>query len=69
MTSKQILLIIGGALFAALVYWLRAEFNISFSKYSSGDPKDIDFSWGMCLLWAVFGGAIGAFSIFRGKKN
>ena len=67
---RKALLIIGFALFAALLYWLRAEFNITLSKQTpSGGVKDVDFSVGWLLAWTALGAALGAGAAFRGGKD
>lgn len=66
---KRIIMILVFALVGAVAYWLRAEYNITTSRYASvNDAKDIDFSWGYCLLWAAVGGLIGALPI-KSKKQ
>ena len=70
---KKILIILAFAGATALLYWLRAEFNITlFSKQTpSGGFKDIEFDPAQCALWAAIGGAVGALSAFtkKGKKR
>ncbi|RKQ35062.1 hypothetical protein C1C97_007265 [Kocuria tytonis] len=63
-------MIIGFALLGALLYWLRAEFNITLSKRTpSGGVEDIDFTVGWLPTWTAVGAALGAGAAFRGGKN
>lgn len=67
---KKIITIICFALVAGIFYWIRAEFDISLSKYATVNAdEDIVFSWGTCLLWMAIGGAIGAIPIRRDEHK
>lgn len=67
---RKTLLIVGFALVGAVLYWLRAEFNISLSKRTpSGGLKDIDFSLGWLLVWTALGAVLGTGAAFRRGKD
>lgn len=70
MSSKKIITVIGFAIIAAILYWVRAEFDISLSKYATVNAQeDIEFNWGTCLLWSAIGAVIGALPMKSKDKN
>lgn len=67
---KKLISIISFAVIAGIFYWIRAEFDVSLSKYATANAhEDIVFDWGICLLWMVIGGAIGAVPLRRDKRK